>query len=226
MSIHMQTISPAHKFNFNNDCILRYCVWFSNKETNVGCSKKKTIVNPYNNDLAKELPTWHYFRLWRKTLPPYDSCNTRFFYKPRFFSTQPQCCLTFLWIELQMLLRCCPIHINIIIMWHFLYLLYLYLFLNLGLFISHLCDLFLILIFIFITINRVISWIQTHLFFCLFFRMYLDKNVYEECEYFSNSKSSTSGCCLVFAWFFVSFSLALLMKLMPIKKPVSSEEKI
>ena len=26
------------------------------------------------------------------------------FYKWRFFSTQPQCCLTFLWIELQMLL--------------------------------------------------------------------------------------------------------------------------
>ena len=221
----MQTISPAHKFNFSNDCILRYYVWFSNKETNVECSKKKTIVNPYNNDLAKELPTWHYFRLWRKTLPPYDSCNV-FFISHAFF----QLSLSVAWLFYELSFKCClggcPIHINIIIMWHFLYLLYLYLFLNLGLFISYLCDLFLILIFIFITINRVISWIQTHLFFCLFFRMYLDKNVYEECEYFSNSKSSTSGCCLVFAWFFVNFSLALLMKLMPIKKPVSFEEKI
>ena len=29
------------------------------------------------------------------------------------FSTQPQCCLTFLWIELQMLLRYCLIHISV-----------------------------------------------------------------------------------------------------------------
>ena len=35
------------------------------------------------------------------------------------FSTQPQSCLTFSWIELQMLLRCCLIHINTIILWHF-----------------------------------------------------------------------------------------------------------
>ena len=33
-----------------------------------------------------------------------------FFSKQPFFSTQPQCCLTFLWIELQILLRCWLIH--------------------------------------------------------------------------------------------------------------------
>ena len=37
----------------------------------------------------------------------------------RFFSTQPRCCLTFSWIELQMLLRCCLIHISINILRHF-----------------------------------------------------------------------------------------------------------
>ena len=31
--------------------------------------------------------------------------NTRFFYKQRFSSTQPQCCLTFFWVQLQMLDR-------------------------------------------------------------------------------------------------------------------------
>ena len=43
------------------------------------------------------------------------ACNTHFFYKQRFFSTQPQCCLTFSWIELQVLLRCCLMHISIMI---------------------------------------------------------------------------------------------------------------
>ena len=36
-----------------------------------------------------------------------DTRYTLFFNKQRFFSTQPQCCLTFSWIELQMLLRRC-----------------------------------------------------------------------------------------------------------------------
>ena len=90
-----------------------------------------------------------------------------FYYKQRFFSTQPQCCLIFSWIELQMLLRCCLIHISIIILRHFLYLLYLCPCLDLGLFMSYLLDLFSILIFIFIMFNRVFSWVQanwTHIF--------------------------------------------------------------
>ena len=51
--------------------------------------------------------------------------NTRFFYKERVFSIQTQCCLTFSWIKLQILLRSSLIHIAIIILRHFLYLLYL-----------------------------------------------------------------------------------------------------
>ena len=79
-----------------------------------------------------------------------------FFYEQRFFSTQPQCCLTFSWIELQMLLRCCLIHTIIVIMRHFLHLLHLCRCLGLDLFVPSLCDLFLISIFIFIMINRII----------------------------------------------------------------------
>ena len=37
-----------------------------------------------------------------------EKINTRSFsYKQRFFSSQSQCCLTFSWIEIQMLLKCC-----------------------------------------------------------------------------------------------------------------------
>ena len=50
--------------------------------------------------------------------------NTPFFYRQRFFSTQPQCCLAFLWIEIQMLLRSCLIDIAIIILRHILYLVF------------------------------------------------------------------------------------------------------
>ena len=62
--------------------------------------------------------------------------------------------LNFSWTELQILLRCCLIHISI---------------LDLGLSMSYLCDMFFIFIFFFIMINRIISWIQRNLFFHLIF---------------------------------------------------------
>ena len=80
---------------------------------------------------------------------------------------------------------------------------------------------FFIFIFIFIMINRVISWIQIYLFFCLFLGyvpLFLNDNVNEKCEKFSNSKSSVSGCCLAFAWCFADFSRTLLIKVLLIKK--------
>ena len=52
----------------------------------------------------------------------FTEINISFLYKERFFATQAQCCLTFSWIKLQMLLRCCLIHIPIIVMRHILYL--------------------------------------------------------------------------------------------------------
>ena len=46
----------------------------------------------------------------------------------------------------------------------------------------------------------------------------MDDNVDEESEKFSYKKSSASGCCLAFACFFANFNLALLIKVLLIKK--------
>ena len=50
--------------------------------------------------------------------------SIRFFIQATFFSTQLQCCLTFSSTELQMLFRCCLIHMTINILRHILYLVY------------------------------------------------------------------------------------------------------
>ena len=47
-------------------------------------------------------------------------------------------------------------------------------------------------------------------------------NVNKEYEQFSGSESSASGCCLTFAWIFVNFSLALLIKVLLIKESMYS----
>ena len=110
---------------------------------------------------------------------------TLFFISYAFFSTQPQCCLTFSWIELQMLLRCCLVHIAIMILKHMLYLVYLYPCLGLGHFMSYLCDLFFIFSLVFIVINHTTSFKQACLFFvhCLESLLsLLDDNVDEENE--------------------------------------------
>ena len=78
--------------------------------------------------------------------------NTGFFYKQGFFSTQPQCCVICSWIELQMLLRCCLIHIITIVLRGILHVVYLCPCLDLGLFRSYFCDLFFIFSFIFISL--------------------------------------------------------------------------
>ena len=84
------------------------------------------------------------------------SSNTRFFINNAFFSTQPQCYLTFSRIELQMLFRCCLIDVTIIILRRLLYLLYFCPCLELGLFMSH-YDLVFIFTSTFIMINCLIS---------------------------------------------------------------------
>ena len=43
---------------------------------------------------------------------------THFFYKQRIFSRQPQYCSTFKWIQSQMLLKRCLLHINMILPTH------------------------------------------------------------------------------------------------------------
>ena len=143
-----------------------------------------------------------------------------FFNKKRFFffSTQPQCCLTSSWIELQMLLRCCLIHITIIILRHILYLacfcsyLCLHLFIYVVSFCSW-CD----LLFIFIFINHK-TLLKRRTCFFVHILLYLNDNLDEKSEKFSNSWKSASECCLAFAYFFVNFSLALLIKVLLIKK--------
>ena len=93
-----------------------------------------------------------------------------FFISNAFFSTHPQCFLTISWIQLQILLRCCLIHIIIIILRQTLYFLYLCPCLSLRLFMSYLCNLFFISSLILIVINHMYNVIKTHaLAFCTFF---------------------------------------------------------
>ena len=87
-----------------------------------------------------------------------------FFYKQRFFSTQPQCCLTFAYIELQMLLRCCLIHVTINILRQIWYLAHLCPCLGLGLFMVYFCDLLFIFSLNFIAINHTTSLKQKYIF--------------------------------------------------------------
>ena len=104
-----------------------------------------------------------------------------FFYNQRYFSTQPQCCLTFSWIELQMLLRCCLIHITIIILRHILYSVYLCPCLGVGLFILFFCALLFIFSLFFISVTHITSLKETHLSFvyflkfCVFFIFWMIK---------------------------------------------------
>ena len=99
-----------------------------------------------------------------------------------------------------------------------------------NLFMSYLCDLFVIFIFIFFMINRLIPRVQPQLLFWLFFGIcpiirYSSTTLWvvEECQKYSNSKNSASGCYLAFVWFFINFSLALLIKVLLIKKNVYTD---
>ena len=116
-----------------------------------------------------------------------------------------------------MLLRCCLIQITIIILRHILNLVYLCTCLNLGIFMSYLCNLFFIFNLIFIIINHITSFKQTYLVFVHVFLEYLliflNYNVGEESKWFSNSKSSVSGCCLAVACLiFCQFQLGVTYK--------------
>ena len=111
--------------------------------------------------------TKFWITLWMRnrkvcTFPNFVDIHT-FFYKQRFFSTQPQCCLTFSWTGLQMWLRWCLIPITIITMRHILYLVYLRP--CLCLFLPCRCDLFFIFTLILIAVNHITSFQQTNLFF-------------------------------------------------------------
>ena len=116
-------------------------------------SKEKRTIRKPLQDKVKKLR-----RQEKYSLIKYDKIYSSELHTRRYtlFSTQPQCCFTFPWIQLQMFLRCCLLHITIIL-WHILYLIYLYPYLGLGLFMPSLCDPFFILSLILIIINHTIS---------------------------------------------------------------------
>ena len=120
-----------------------------------------------------------------------------------------------------MLLRSSLRDVTIIILRPILHLVYLCPYLGLDLFMSYLCILFLFFSLIVIFINHITSYKQVHLFSCTFLEnllLFLNENLDEEGELFSNSGNSTWHCCLAFAWIFANFSLALLIKVLLIKK--------
>ena len=105
-----------------------------------------------------------------KTRVSETSCYTLLFYKQRFLSTQPQCCLTCTWFELRMLLRCYLIHKSILR--HFFYLLYLSPYLDLGVFLPYFCDIFFISIFIQTDLNRSCL---VYMFFAFLRKLFFDE---------------------------------------------------
>ena len=87
-------------------------------------------------------------------------------------------------------------------------------------FMSYLCDLLFIFNFICIMINRIntdtlVLSLNFQNMFYYFYVITWMKNVNK----FPNSKSSPSGCCLAFAWFYANFSLEWLIKVL-LKKSV------
>ena len=127
---------------------------------------------------------WKVIEWWRKL--------HNFFFEQRFFFNSAAMLFNF-FMSISIIAR------------HFLYLLYFCSCLDLGLIMSYLYHLFFIFIFIFIMIDRIISWMQTHLFFCLFsrtcpiifgWRMWIN---------FQLAKVQPQGVTHSFAWFFWQF---------------------
>lgn len=116
------------------------------------------------------------------------------FYRQNIFSTQGHCCSTFQWIEPHSLLKCCLLHVNMILLRH-------YIFCITSRSIDYIIY-FLLSFFFFITSDHIISLKQTHAFADIVFK----------CSY--------SSCALAFAYFFVNFSLILLITVLFIKEHV------
>ena len=107
-------------------------------------------------------------KFWESEVKFSHEVKIHAFFISNICSTYPQCCLTFSWIELQMLLWCCLIHLTIIILAHILYLVHLPPYLVLGLFMSYLCVLSLIFSPIFVVINHITALKQVQLFLYTF----------------------------------------------------------
>ena len=86
-----------------------------------------------------------------------ETFNARVFYMQRLVWLSSSL-LTLPWIEPQILLKCCLIHITIIVLRHFLYLVHLCLFLHVDLYMSYLCGIFFITVHVFIL--NIIIWLH------------------------------------------------------------------
>ena len=125
-------------------------------------------------------------------------------------SNKPPCFLSFSKIDLTMLISCCLINISIIILRKFLYLVHLSACVSPGLFLSNLCDLISLSIFVFIIINHINSFKQI-CFFCnmlYYFWMIMWMKIKNN---FFNRKGSAPVCYLSFAWCFANFILVFLI---------------
>ena len=121
----------------NVTSVRKFCYTFRFKDDLVTINKenlKKKIITGISGTQRVKLIKRLSFSIYYIYIYMYT--YTRFFYKQRFSSTQPQCCLTFLWIELQLLLSCCLTYKNNIILRHFLYFSNLFSRLELSLFMS------------------------------------------------------------------------------------------
>ena len=87
-----------------------WVIFFTAQKINAVCNQRTNLLALKNKVI--------YFVI-KNVFKVFRWCS-RFFYKKRFFSTQPKCYLTFSWTELQMLLRCCLIHISIILFFIFI----------------------------------------------------------------------------------------------------------
>ena len=117
------------------------------------CSAKKVFLEILQNSRENTCVRVYFLESSFCKVAGWSLAYMLFFSKQPFFSTQPQCCLTFLWIELQILLGCWLIHNHHYAETHFIF----------SMFVSmsrprcNLCRIFLICIsffsLIFITIN-------------------------------------------------------------------------
>ena len=132
--------------------------------------KRSVLKSQFHNPQNLEEKNW-FFTIHANGRSLEVPTKRTLFYMEYFFSTQPQCYLTFTWTKLQILIG---VDETLFILTFCL---------QLELFISCLCDLFFIFIIILTIINLIISWIQTHLFFIdilEFVLLFLDDNVDRE----------------------------------------------
>ena len=143
-----------------------------------------------------------------------------FFHKQRFFFNSASVLLSVAlsWIELQMLLRCCLIHLTITVLWSILYLLYL----SMS---RRRCRIYMIFFHFqpdfhhnhIILLKQICFFSHFLEYLLIIFGWWCGLNKVNK---FQIAKVQPHRVLLSFAWFLADFSLALLIKVLLIKKRV------